>query len=522
MRAKAGILLIIGLLLIVGTVAADPLTLSIGTSKTWVTANGVDTASINVHVTNTSSGLGIQGATLNFSVDDPVYGHFPSPTAITSSSGDASGTFAAKTKSGVAVVRVKAQYMDNGHLLTTESTFSQNINHDTPQHAVYSYASQVTVGTVTPLTITLTDRWGNPIDDRNPADTHSIYIDMNTDGGAGFQPGSVGRTGPLPIDATGNVSVTLRVSTTAERNYFQMEPVGNVGSAERQLLYVEGLADRNPVYISQTIPSPSALPADGLAASTFGIFYTIYDKYNNPINNTLVTTTSSDTGIPYTSLTNPDGMIYVSFGPKDIIGHYTLTASANGNASAVCQNPANVGSCSQIVEYYNTAPVDLSLTANPQSVTSLDVDPTSKAIVQAKVVDIKGNPVTGELVRFSLGTPSYPGGPYFNMTSGPSLSALTANVSGGFATINFYPGAFAGYADPGYNATATGQVDLTASWWNNQTSAYVNRTVTLTWKNYPYLSTSASAACTNVKVGDKINLTIELFWGRRGATAKTD
>ena len=511
MRAKAGILLIIGLLLIVGTVAADPLTLSISTTKPWVTANGADSATINVHVTNTSSGTALQGATLAFSVDNPVYGYIQGASvATTSASGDAGATFATNTKSGVAVIRVNAQYMDNGHLLTTVSTFNQNINHDIVQHAVYSYSPQATVGTITHLNITLTDRWGNPIDDKNPGDNHQVFLDMNTDGGAGFQPGSVGRIGPMPIDNAGNVSLDLMVSTTAERNYFQMEPVGNLGASDLMPQYIDGLAEQNPSSLSQTIPSPNALPADGAPANTFGIFYTVFDRYGNPINNTPVTTVSSDTNIPYTSFTNPNGMVYVSFGPKDIIGYYTLSASANANASAVCQYPVNVGSCSQVVQYYNTAPVDLSLTANPLAMTSLDVDPTASSIIQAKVTDIKGNPVTGELVRFSLGIPSYPGGPYYNITAGPSLSALMANVSGGAATVTFYPGAFANYTDPGYNGTSTGQDLLTASWFNNQTGTTINRTTTLVWKNYPYLSSFATAACTNAKVGDNINLTIQL------------
>ena len=71
MRAKAGILIIIGLLVLVGIgEAAD--TSTIGTSEHWVIANGIDQSTITVHVSNTN---GINGvATVNFFVDNVSYG----------------------------------------------------------------------------------------------------------------------------------------------------------------------------------------------------------------------------------------------------------------------------------------------------------------------------------------------------------------------------------------------------------------------------------------------------------------
>ena len=51
------------------------------------------------------------------------------------------------------------------------------------------------------------------------------------------------------------------------------------------------------------------------------------------------------------------------------------------------------------------------LTASPQSLVSLDVQPTSQASIQARVVDVAGNPVKGQTVTFTQGAESFPGAP---------------------------------------------------------------------------------------------------------------
>ena len=122
--------------------------------------------------------------------------------------------------------------------------------------------------------------------------------------------------------------------------------------------------------------------------------------------------------------------------------------------------------------------------------TSLDVNSATLSVLQARVIDIKGNPVIGENVTFSLATSTYPGGPY-NVTSSPSLSNLlpVPVVADGYSTVYFYPGKFAVYGVTGYNATATGQVVATATWTNKAGTITKTRDVTLVWKNYPYIST---------------------------------
>ena len=72
MRAKADILIIMGLLLLlVGTVsAADPFTIKITSSKSYLIAGYTDNqAAINVNVKNSTTNTNIEGATVMFGVD---------------------------------------------------------------------------------------------------------------------------------------------------------------------------------------------------------------------------------------------------------------------------------------------------------------------------------------------------------------------------------------------------------------------------------------------------------------------
>ncbi len=107
MRANAGILLIIGLMFLAGTVAAVgiPDTLTVTTDKPWIIANNVDQSTITVKVTNTTSpdNGDVQGVTVNLEVD-PLYGTLSPIQVTTNLSGMASSTFKVSTKSGAAQI----------------------------------------------------------------------------------------------------------------------------------------------------------------------------------------------------------------------------------------------------------------------------------------------------------------------------------------------------------------------------------------------------------------------------------
>jgi len=104
MRVKAGILIIIGMMLLVGLVGAVgvPDTIVVTTDKQWIVANNLDQSTITVMVTNTTTtptdfSGDVQGVTVNLAVDD-TYGTISPITVTTDASGKATSIFKAKTK----------------------------------------------------------------------------------------------------------------------------------------------------------------------------------------------------------------------------------------------------------------------------------------------------------------------------------------------------------------------------------------------------------------------------------------
>jgi hypothetical protein len=170
------------------------------------------------------------------------------------------------------------------------------------------------------------------------------------------------------------------------------------------------------------------------------------------------------------------------------------------------------------VTYYSTNPVNMQMIVSPQIMVSRDVSATSSALLMARVMDVNGNPVQTYQgvpmnVTFSLQTPdTFPGAPSggYTETSNSSLSATTANMaSNGFATVNFIPGTFATSGQTGYNATATGQINVTALWISPQGTQVTSKS-TLIWKNYPYLSIISNTSSSNTVVGGNVTLTITI------------
>ena len=513
MIVKRTIWVLAGVLLLITAAAAIDLSSSnISNSNTgWLVANNLDSTTITVYANNATAGpnVPLAGATVDFWVDPASagMGGIASPVSVTTGTdGKAVAIFRTAMKSGIANIHANVSFND-GLTNPVTLTTTQNVDHSVPTFAFYNYTNAVPVGNTTTVRVKLIDMWGNPVDSNNPSDIHNVILaTTNSPGGEGFFNGSsYVDTIVLHPDATGTVTTTYRVSTAAGVNTFILQPIGYLSAVPQ---YILGIGESNPAYIEMIPVIPqNPLPTNGNPNNYFTLDYMVTDAYGNPANTSLLITAADGSSnlIP----TNPfNGKVRAFFGPKTIIGDYVITASAPANASVQCTvGGIPVASCKQTVSYYSDEPVDMSLNANPPGMASLDADPTAKSTIQAKVIDIMGNPVAGQDVTFSLGTPDYPGGPY-NVTSGPTISSGTAKVTNGYATITFTPGAFVTYPTPGYNASATGEVVLTASWTNKTHSAV--RNVTLVWKNYPYLSLASNANCVGVEVGKAVNITLSV------------
>lgn len=512
---KRTILGLIGFLLLVSSGAALDLSASTISTPGWITANGADSSVITVTVIDTTIGP-VAGADVTFSLDaaSQTLGTIsPAIPVKTDANGIATAVFTAKTISGNATIHSVVSVNDVETPPVPLSTY-QRIDHNAPDKAIFdAYPTELTVGSETRVNLTVYDYWNNRVDNRNASE--AVRITVTGGNGIGLKDGTEYVTEKIYYtDAEGNVSIDLRLSTAAGANTLWMDPIGTIVMIPSKTIV--GVAEEIPWYIEQTsaintegIKSP--LPADGLPVNDVTITYTLTDKFGNPIHNSPVFCTSSD-GQSATRYTNLNGKVTVIFPAQDEAKVFTLNASAPANTAAACRDPYSAGYCSQEVEYYNTDPVDLLFTANPQSMASLDVDSTTRALLQARVVDAKGNPVKNEKVYFSLGTTTYDA-VYIGATDpvlavGPTQAVLVGDD--GYATTEFSPGAFTPEGQTGFDPTATGQVVVTARWTNTAGTITKSRDILLVWKNYPYLSIFSSMNCDNAHVGDELNLTIEL------------
>ena len=482
MRAKAGILCILCMLFFAGTVAGHlPDTSTITTSNPWVVANGVDQTTITVMVSNSSLGS-MTGASVMFTIDDPMLGTMTPVNTVSDGTGKATSTFKVNTRSGTANITARITSHD-GYIVTR--SVNQSIDHDSPYYPYFTHPLNGTVATDVPFNISITDRWGNRIDNRRGAHVISLHVHGPAPDNCNFV--GYGHDYSPALDPNGNVSVNVTLTTKIGPNNILMDAFGSIPD---KLEWINADTNGIPFSISQAFSpsgSPPSLPADG--TSKFTIIYTLLDRYDNPTNLQWVWVNTSVAGEEHQFKTNALGQISITYGPRVSIGTIYITATAVGNNSVTI---------SQDVEFVNTAAMNMEITANPETMASRDVDPAIISDITAAVTDIMGNPVENETVIFTMGTAKYPGGPY-NVTSSPSLvSNISTTDSDGLATVTFIPGSFSAVN----STSATGNCTITATWGN------VSKNILVTWKNYPYLSVKTSVNPQTVGVNDTVDVSI--------------
>jgi hypothetical protein len=500
MRAKAGIFIIISLLFLVGTVAAaGPFTITITSSKTYLTAGYTDNqAVINVNVKNSTTNVNVSGAAVTFSVADPSLGTYQNTGfVLTDLSGNANNTFISTTKSGITNISVTATYLNT----TSTQTLLNGIkvDHDNAHTATFDYPPESAVGTNITFNISFADRWGNPIDQIiNPGKLHTINLHVTGPNPydcifVGYGPDILGKQ----LDIHGNVSVKVQLTSGAGPNVVTMDSFEDIPVETNYITAVS----TEPFSIKQvfTPDSPAEIPADG--TTKFTILYTLFDKFGNPANQQWVWVNTSVAGEEQQFKTDNVGQIAITYGPRTTIGVINITATAVANNTVTIRHS---------VEFTSTAATTMVVTANPETMASRDVNPSITSAITATVTDIMGNPVENENVTFSLGTVGYPGGPY-NVTSSPSLSSygtITTDQNGD-AMVQFIPGSFTTNTNAvNYSATATGNCTVTATWVSSVTGNSTSKNILVTWKNYPYLSVTTSVSPQTVAVNDTVDVTV--------------
>ena len=488
MRANAGILLIIGLMFLAGTVSAVgiPDTLTVTTDKPWIIANNVDQSTITVKVTNTTSphNGSVQGVTVNLEVD-PLYGTLSPIQVTTNLSGMASSTFKVNTKSGAAQINATITAP-----ALSDSTI-QDIDHNSAYFADFTHPINGTVASEVPFTVSLTDQYRNPIDNRRGNHIINLHVTGPFPDDCGFaEAGYAHDISPL-LDANGNASVNVKLTSKIGDNNIAMDTYDSIPN---KLQWISAEAQGKPYSMTQVYSpsgSPPTLPADGV--KYFTIIYNLFDEYGNPTNKQFIWVNTSIPGEEKQFLSNNLGQVTVQYGPRTSIGEIDIIATSVGNTSVFC---------SQRVKFKNTGAEIISLTANPDTMPSQDANPPFTSNIIATVADMSGNAVEGETVNFTIENITYDAS--YNVTADPNLLTASAITDVyGQAVVQFRPGSFTTVGNPGYNATATGQCIVNATWRNS------TKKLPVTWKNYPYLSVSTTVTPLTVEINKTIDVTIE-------------
>jgi hypothetical protein len=492
MRANAGILLILGLLLLVGTVGAYiPDKITFTSNPEWVVANGVDQSTIMVIITNQSNNLLLSNSTVTFTVTDSLLGTMNPMSVTTNSTGEAKSNFKVKTKSGNATITVAVTNETD----TNTFTIYQKIDHNSAYFADFTHPMNGTVASEVPFTVSLTDQYRNPVDNRRGNHIVNLHVHGPYPDDCGFaEAGYAHDISPL-LDANGNTSVNVKLTSKIGDNNIAMDAYQSIPN---QLAWISAEAKGKPFSITQVYSpsgSPPSLPADGV--KYFTIIYNLFDEYGNPTNKQFIWVNTSISGEEKQFLSNNMGQVTVQYGPRSSIGEIDITATSVANSTLTL---------TQRVKFKNTAAEIISLTANPDTMPSQDANPSFTSNIIATVADISGNAVAGETVNFTLENITYDGliPSEYNVTADPNLLSSSAITDVyGRAAVQFKPGSFTTIGNLGYNSSATGHSNVNATWKNS------SKKVPITWKNYPYLSVSTKVTPLTVEINKTIDVTIE-------------
>ena len=464
------------------------------TDSEWITAGSSNRSSITAIVLNGSEPM--QGLSVDFTLNDPSMGSFSASPVVTNINGEALTSFSPSITSGNADLIATIYYYEDGNPKERLAYLTQKIDHASPYRiSDIVYDSEVQVGTGTNISIWFEDVYANPVDNLNVAEEIRL-VAGSPSGNGGFLNGSEIQSDiTVSVDGDGRESSFYVADTVPGENLVWVDPPGSI---PEMYIYISGVAEAPPYSIISSV-SPYAeplpyQPADG--QSLFKFVYTLLDKYGNPSGNRDIMINTSIPGESQLLRTNSYGKVYVTYGPKEVARTISITVVSVDNESV---------SITDQVEFVHTAPVNMVLTASPATMASRDVKEDLTALVKAKVVDTKGNPVEGETVSFSLSGWTLDGS--FNQTVGPLIdSDLAVTDEDGYATTIFRPGAFTvDPLSPLYSDMASGSAIVEATW-ENETN-YVN----IEYRNYPYLSIETSVSPETVTVNDTVMLNIRLI-----------
>ncbi len=478
------------------------------TDTAWMLADNKDTATITITVIDTAgqfAGQPFEGANVTLSVPSPW--KLKDTTLVTDKNGVATTTLLATKVSGTANITVNVAALKLTDLFgwvsyNVTQQISQPIDHITPWSISTSFKSQAQVRTATRISVFVRDLYGNPVDNRNVIET--VRFDAAAKGLSGFLSGSAWvKSITVPVNESGYADVQYFVDPPGT-NYVYITPPSPINY---KMISIEGTSTGQPFSVSSSIsPDGTPYPYTTVKTGHFTIAFTFLDQFGFPTANQPINITTNIAGESMSLTTNKYGMVVITYGPKDTADIYTITATAANNRSV---------SASPKVEFISGEPVDALLTASPQTMASRDVSADITAGLIMRVLDVKGNPVEGEQVRFR----------FRSITIGPNKQTLPPELDNGASTIHapgdgdimavtdedgeasmiFRPGAFTtDTADAKYNASADATAVVEAQW------GTVARQVTLKYVNFPYLTIETEVNPITLKVNETVDVTVRV------------
>jgi Mg-chelatase subunit ChlD len=484
----AGIILVI-LILPVAVTAADPDYLVLSTDTPWVVAGSTDTARINIQVYNQSEGP-VERVPVQVWCA-PSMGTITADGSETDSHGYLSAEFTPGIRSGDAVIHAAIP----GTFVNT--TFIQRVDHAAPSRwSLLEYSPEATVLSNVSITIRMNDSYSNVIDSRNVAE-NVLFIDSEGDDGGFWEGTHLVNSIMVPVGLDGNATVLYHTAGMSGDNVIQATGPSTI-SPRNLWMVIRGVAGEAVSIDSQVEPASGLVIAND--QDTFTIVYTITDSEGNPVPSAGFLRDTS-LGEHDRFFTNNKGQAMTTYGPKSSIGSVFIDATLENNPQVTIRDR---------VEFLHTEAMMWELTANPQVIPSRDEKEGSYASIRAKVFDIKGNPVKGEKVKFSIAaTTTIPPTPSPLATPPAFLPGGTATIEAltdedGFAVVQVQPGSFY-TSGPSYDPSATAVTRIQAQWKENVKS------INITFKNYPYLRVETEVTPQTVIMNQPIDVTVRLI-----------
>ena len=400
------------------TISGPAASVKLSTDSVTIPADGRSSATITATLTDSSGAPVIPGTEVTFTT---TLGTFAASTQKGNTAGTlaaGSQTYTVKTSDDTGIVKVSlvAGTTAGSALVTATSngvTQAIYVGFGGAPVAIALIATPASIWadgeSSSTITATLTDASGAPV-------TPGTSVTFATNLGS-FLTGSQTYTVTTP-DATGVVKVSLIAGLLTGSAL-----VSATSNSVTQSVYVTFTEKGGEPFAIALTAAPDTINADGSSSSK--ITATLTDNLGQPVNpgTTITFTTTLGTfsnGSTTYTITTPDdtGIVSVSLISGTTAGTATVTAASGGVIQSVTVN------------FTGAVVASITVTAEPST---LPADGASTSEVRALVQDAQGNPVAdGEEISFTI-------------TSGTgSLSAASAQTSGGYASVTYTAGTTAG------------------------------------------------------------------------------